>query len=76
MNIKTTEQIIRPIVRRTYGRNPMSEALIADLAERIDHWPRHSQRSREAGIMRRCWDFFPGGDTAAAVAEEIEAVLP
>lgn len=66
------EERIRPIIHETYGETPMSEGLIRNLARRIEEY--HGDR-REHLIMNVCWNWFPGGDTAADAARRIEANL-
>jgi hypothetical protein len=72
-----TRDVIAPILRDTYGKGSMVESLADHLAQKIDAHD-GSQRysgSREDMVFRTCWDWFSGGSTAEAVAEEIEAAL-
>lgn len=72
------ENVIRPILQRTYGKGSMVESLVEYLAGRIKAYPDKRQdafRSREDAIMHVCWDWMTGGTTAESVAREIEAAL-
>jgi len=74
----TTAEIIRPILTETYGDGSMVHSLADHLAERIDTWrlePHRTGETREDMILRVCWDWMTGGDTAAYVAAEIEQAL-
>jgi hypothetical protein len=79
MAMSNTASIIAPIVTKTYGDTDMATALVENLAEKIDDWPRrrkhHSFRDREDMVRMTCWDWFSGGSTAECVAEDIEAAL-
>lgn len=71
-----TREIIAPILREAYGTGHMVESLADYLARRIDAYPKTMQhRSREDVVMKTCWDWFPGGDTAASVGAKIETAL-
>lgn len=69
-----TRDTIAPILTATYGKGSMVDALADQLAEKIDSrgW---DLRGREYMIMVTCWNWFAGGDTAAAVADKIEAAI-
>ncbi len=70
---------IQPIIYTTYGKSEMVDALIKYLASRIrDYEPCKNDDldSRERMIRMVCWDWMPGGTTAANVAKQIEAALP
>lgn len=69
----STENAIRPTIFRTYGDNGMSRALVVHLAERIDAYGQGHDRPNM--VMRICWDWFSGGDTADRASLEIEAAL-
>lgn len=74
----TAEEIIRPLIYKTYGEGVMAEGLaktIADDVRERSHDNDYANRGREYWIMMRCWDWFTGGTTAASVAEDIEKAL-
>lgn len=64
--------IVKPIILRTYGDNPMAHALAQHLAERIDDY---EGQTRERLIGDVCWNWFAGGSTAETVANKIEKAL-
>jgi tripartite-type tricarboxylate transporter receptor subunit TctC len=70
-----TRDTIAPTLIATYGKGSMVDALARHLAEKIDRCDWDS-RGREHMVMATCWDWFPGGGTAAAVAAKIEATAP
>jgi hypothetical protein len=74
----TTRDLIAPIINETYGAGSYTGALIDHLTTKIDGWPDPYYKTRTRGtmIMLICWDWMSGGDTAASVANKIEAVLP
>ena len=63
---------IAPIITSTYGQGSMAHDLIDHLTEKIADYegPNLSQM-----ILNTCWNWFPGGSTAAAVTARIEDVL-
>jgi hypothetical protein len=61
-------------VRRALDAEAERDRYLAALAEKIDRCDWDS-RGREHMIMVTCWNWFSGGDTAAAVAAKIEAAL-
>jgi hypothetical protein len=63
---------IRPIIRATYGRSSMANALTAHLAAKIEAY---DGNDRERMIALTCWDWFAGGTTAASTARKIEVAL-
>lgn len=73
----TTHDIIWPILRDTYGKGQMVRNLADCLEQGIDgaRGFRYGRRSREYNVMQTCWNWFPGGDTAAATARKIETAL-
>lgn len=72
-------EVVEPVIRKTYGKGGMAEALAKHLAEKIDAWPggqpRYGAESREDMIRLTCWDWFSGGTTAEGVARQIEERL-
>ena len=76
---QSTREIVTSIIRETYGRSDMADALARHLAEKIDSFVGEDNgrpvRSREDMIWRTCWDWFSGGTTAENVARKIEEAL-
>lgn len=68
-----TRQKIEPILLRTYGRSPFAHALIEHVVTVIDRG--RFDHGREHAVQSACWVWFPGGDTAAKAAREIEEAL-
>lgn len=76
MTTTTYQDIIEPIVTERYGSRMLAKALVSQLvliAESYD--PMSDHRTREDRIMLACWNMYPGGATAAAVAKRIEEAL-
>jgi len=72
----STQEIVAPIIKKTYGTGAMPIALIEHLASKIDQWEDDGYyRNREDMIRQTCWNFFAGGDTAQHVAGQIESSL-
>jgi hypothetical protein len=72
--MRSTQEMIEPIIYKTYGKSIYAESLVRYLAEQIvtDKW---DSRGREHKVMLVCWDWMTGGSTAASVAAKIEAAL-
>lgn len=69
-------ETVSEILFDTYGNNGMSRALAVVLADKITKFePLYEADTREREVMFTVWNFFPGGDTAAEVAEKIEKAL-
>jgi hypothetical protein len=64
--------LIAPYIENTYGKSHMAAALADELAFRLEDY---HKPDRTDFIMRICWNWFPGGTTAANVAERIDAAL-
>lgn len=72
-NLDIITGIIKPIVNDTYGDSDFIDAMIEDVAKRIENYEYDEQeRSRETVIMLRLWDWMSGGSTAEAAAIKIE----
>jgi hypothetical protein len=75
----TVLEMIRPIIRRTYGQSEMSSALAERLAGRVaalaSDQPSLVDGERATLVAGICWDWMSGGTTASAVAAQIEAAL-
>lgn len=71
----STLDVIRPILRATYGEGTMVDALADHLAEKLDAGGHGHYASREDMVTSLCWDWMSGGTTAEVVARRIERVL-
>jgi hypothetical protein len=81
MTADDIETVITPIILTTYGDSGVSvhaddtsyaRAFIKLLSKRIAEY---DGEDRERMVMLACWDWFPGGGTAATTAKRIEAAL-
>lgn len=72
----STAKIIRPILIATYGKGDMVQSLADHLVAKIDGYePVDDRDSRERMVTLECWNWMPGGTTAASVARRIEEAL-
>lgn len=74
MTTENARRIIAPILKLTYGEGAMVDTLATDLADHLAKGE-FDDRGRQHEVMLRCWDWFPGGDTAEAVAAKVEEAL-
>ena len=69
------QKIIKPILIDAYGDNAMARALIEHLSIKIsDALPVRPERLHGI-VLRTCWDWMSGGDTASDVADKIIMTL-
>ncbi len=71
----STSDVIGPILRATYGKGAMADALIGHLAAKLDAGDYGRYAGREDMVVAVCWDWMTGGATAEAVAKQIERAL-
>lgn len=75
---QTIERVVLSPLVATYGNTDTSRSCASYLAGRIHSFDPGDQRNRRGRtnmIQTVCWDFFAGGDTAEAIAKEIESAL-
>jgi hypothetical protein len=73
---QTILKTIQPVIFRIYGDDGRSMALAKHLAEQLPMWETSLRyEARENMILHTCWNWFPGGGTAAIAARDIEAAL-
>lgn len=65
------QQDIEKILSKVYGKNYLTEPLARELDENVLNEPDLTFRR----LYVRIWDYYPGGDTAAYVANKIVEAL-
>lgn len=65
---------IAPVLKYVYGDSASTDGLVEHLVRKLA-LGEFDDRGRQHEMMLRCWDWFPGGDTAEAVAAKIEEAL-